>query len=95
MSAVAAIAVPKSVSPTVQRFKDALRRHPTAIAGAVVLLLMVLVAVFAAFLGTVDPQALSPIKRMRGSNSVYDRSTTRLTSTYTAENSSVTPWMIG
>jgi len=65
MSAVAAIAVPKSVSPTVQRFKDALRRHPTAIAGAVVLLLMVLVAVFAAFLGTVDPQALSPIRRLR------------------------------
>ena len=65
MSAVAAIAVPKSVSPTVQRFKDALRRHPTAIAGAIVLLLMVLVAVFAAFLGTVDPQALSPIRRLR------------------------------
>src|SRR5512140_13585 len=66
MAAAIDIAVaPKSVSPTVQRFKDALRRHPTAIAGAIVLLLMVLVAVFAAFLGTIDPQALSPIRRLR------------------------------
>ena len=66
MSATAAIATaPKSASPTVQWFKDALRRHPTAIAGAIVLLLMVLVAVFAAFLGTTDPQALSPIRRLR------------------------------
>jgi peptide/nickel transport system permease protein len=66
MAAVAqAIAAPKSVSPTIQRFKDALRRHPTAIAGAIVLLLMMLVAIFAAWLGTVDPQALSPIRRLR------------------------------
>jgi len=64
MSAVV-LPAPKSVSPTVARFKDALRRHPTAIAGAVVLLVMVLVAIFAPWLGTVDPQALSPIKRMR------------------------------
>jgi peptide/nickel transport system permease protein len=66
MAAVAStVAAPKSVSPTVKRFKDALRRHPTAIAGAVVLLLMVLVAIFAAYLGTTDPQALSPIRRLR------------------------------
>ena len=57
MAAVAqSIAAPKSVSPTVQRFKDALRRHPTAIAGAIVLLLMMLVAIFAAWLGTIDPR---------------------------------------
>jgi peptide/nickel transport system permease protein len=42
-----------------------LRRHPTAIAGGIVLLLMVLVAVFAPLLGTADPLALSPIKRLR------------------------------
>ena len=66
MAAVAqAVAAPKSVSPTIQRFKDALRRHPTAIAGAIVLLLMVLVAIFAGWLGTIDPQALSPIRRLR------------------------------
>jgi peptide/nickel transport system permease protein len=46
-------------------FKEALRRHPTAIGGAVVLLLMVLIAIFAAWLGTIDPQALSPIRRLR------------------------------
>jgi len=66
MAAIAeAIAAPKSVSPTIQRFKDALRRHPTAIAGAIVLVLMMLVAIFAAWLGTIDPQALSPIRRLR------------------------------
>jgi peptide/nickel transport system permease protein len=55
----------------VARFRDALRRHPTAIAGAIVLLLMVLIAILAAFLGTTDPQALSPIKRMRPVSSEY------------------------
>jgi peptide/nickel transport system permease protein len=63
--AAVVLPAPRSVSPTVARFKDALRRHPTAIAGAIVLLLMVLVAIFAPWLGTTDPQALSPIKRMR------------------------------
>jgi len=70
MSAVALPAT-KSVSPNVARFKDALRRHPTAIAGAIVLLLMVLIAVFAPLLGTVDPLALSPIKRMRPVSGEY------------------------
>jgi len=66
MAAVAqAVALPKSDSPTVRKFKDALRRHPTAIAGAIVLLLMVLVAIFAPWLGTIDPQALSPIRRLK------------------------------
>jgi len=64
MSAVA-ITAPKSVSPTWQRFRDAFRRHPTAIIGGVVLLLMVLIAVFAPWLGTVDPQAVSPIRRLK------------------------------
>ncbi|MSP96400.1 MAG: ABC transporter permease [Betaproteobacteria bacterium] len=66
MSAVAAgLALPRSVSPTWVRFKDALRRHPTAILGAVVLLLMMLAAICAPWLGTVDPQALSLIKRLK------------------------------
>jgi peptide/nickel transport system permease protein len=64
MSAVA-IAAPKSVSPTWRRFKDAFRRHPTAIIGGVVLLAMILVAIFAPWLGTVDPQAVMPVKRLR------------------------------
>ncbi len=49
--AAVAIAAPKSVSPTVQWLRDALRRHPTAIAGAIVLLLMVLIAIFAPVAG--------------------------------------------
>jgi peptide/nickel transport system permease protein len=56
--------VPKPASPTWQRFRDAFRRHPTAIAGAIVLLLMVLIAIAAPWLGTVDPLAVSPIRRL-------------------------------
>jgi peptide/nickel transport system permease protein len=64
MSAIA-LDTPKSVSPTWQRFRDALRRHPTAIIGGAVLLAMMLLALLAPWLGTVDPQAVTPIKRLR------------------------------
>ena len=56
---------PVSVSPTLHQFRDAFRRHPTAIVGGVVLLLMILCAVLAPWLGTVDPQAVTPIKRLK------------------------------
>jgi peptide/nickel transport system permease protein len=61
------IAIPasRSVSPTWRRFKEAFRRHPTAIAGALVLTAMIVVAVFAPWLGTIDPQLVSPIRRLR------------------------------
>jgi peptide/nickel transport system permease protein len=66
MAAVAeSIPAARSVSPTLARFKDALRRHPTAIFGAVVLLAMIAIALAAPWLGTVDPQAMSPVKRLR------------------------------
>ena len=65
MTAIAFDSTPKSVSPTARFFRDALRRHPTAIAGGVVLLLMILLAVFAPWLGTIDPQALAPIRRLK------------------------------
>jgi peptide/nickel transport system permease protein len=65
MSALAIEGPSKSVSPTWQRFKDAFRRHPTAIVGGVVLLAMILIAVFAPWLGTIDPQAVSPIRRLK------------------------------
>jgi peptide/nickel transport system permease protein len=66
MAAVAdALPAARSLSPTWDRFKDALRRHPTAIFGAVVLLAMIAVAIAAPLLGTVDPQAMSPVKRLR------------------------------
>jgi peptide/nickel transport system permease protein len=41
------------------------RRHPTIVAGGGLLLGMVLLAVFAPYLGTVDPQALAPIDRLK------------------------------
>ena len=56
---------PRSVSPTWRRLKDALRRHPTAIVGAAVLTMMILIAIFAPWLGTIDPQAVSPIRRLK------------------------------
>jgi peptide/nickel transport system permease protein len=66
MAAVAdALPVVRSASPTWGRFKEALRRHPTAIFGAVVLLAMIAIAIAAPWLGTVDPQAMSPVKRLR------------------------------
>jgi peptide/nickel transport system permease protein len=67
------VAAPAQVSrsPTLLRVRDALRRHPTAILGAVVLLLLILMAVLAPLLGTVDPQAISPIRRLRQPSETY------------------------
>jgi peptide/nickel transport system permease protein len=64
---MSAIAIPaaRSVSPTWRRFKEAFRRHPTAIAGALVLTAMIVVAVFAPWLGTTDPQLVAPIRRLK------------------------------
>ena len=47
------------------RLRTYLRRHPTMVGGGVLLGLMALIAIFAPYLGTVDPQALSPIRRLR------------------------------
>ena len=59
------IASAKSVSPTWQRFRDAFRRHPMAIVGGVILAMMIVIAVLAPYLATVDPQAVSPVKRLK------------------------------
>jgi peptide/nickel transport system permease protein len=42
-----------------------IRRHPTIIIGGALLTMMAFMAIFAPYLGTVDPQALSPIRRLR------------------------------
>ena len=63
--AAVAIDTPKPLSPTWRNFREALRRHPTAIAGGVVLLLMILAAFLAPWLATVDPQAVAPVKRLK------------------------------
>lgn len=47
------------------------RRHPTIAAGGVLLGLMVLMAVLAPYLGTTDPQAIAPIKRLRWPSAAY------------------------
>jgi peptide/nickel transport system permease protein len=67
------VAAPSQVSrsPTWLRVREALRRHPTAILGAVVLLLLILMAALAPWLGTVDPQAISPIRRLRQPSETY------------------------
>ena len=54
-----------------RRLGAALRRHPTAIAGGIVLVVMVLVAVLAPWLGTVDPLTVSPVKRLKPPSAQY------------------------
>ncbi len=72
MAAVAdSIARPASRSPTSAPIKDALRRHPTAILGAIVLLALIAMAILAPYLGTIDPQAISPIRRLRKPSEQY------------------------
>ena len=46
-------------------------RYPTMAIGGAILVLIVLVAVFAPFLGTVDPTALAPAKRLRAPSETY------------------------
>ncbi len=60
-------------APTTRRsgLRTYVRRHPTIIVGAVLLTMMGLMAIFAPYLGTVDPQALSPIRRLRWPSAQY------------------------
>jgi peptide/nickel transport system permease protein len=46
-------------------FLGFLRRHPTIAAGGALLTAMLMMAVFAPYLGTVDPTALAPARRLR------------------------------
>jgi peptide/nickel transport system permease protein len=52
------------MSPTWKRFRDAFRRHPTALVGGAILIAMVAIAIFAPWLGTVDPMAVFPSQRL-------------------------------
>ena len=71
MSAISIDSAPKPVASTWQFIRDAFRRHPTAIIGAAVLLIMIAIAVFAPWLGTVDPQAVSPIRRLKQPSAAF------------------------
>jgi peptide/nickel transport system permease protein len=44
---------------------EAIARHPTVVVGALILFATVWIALLAPYLGTVDPQAVSPVKRLR------------------------------
>ena len=46
-------------------------RHPTIVIGGVLVAIMVFIAVFAPFLGTVDPTALAPARRTREPSAQY------------------------
>ena len=48
-----------------------LRNHPTVAIGGTLLLLLVLVGIFAPYLGTVDPTALAPARRTRAPSAAY------------------------
>ena len=65
------IALPAPAVPRERRVRRYIRRHPTIIVGGALLLVMIAMAVFAPYLGTSDPQALSPIRRLRWPSAQY------------------------
>jgi peptide/nickel transport system permease protein len=54
-----------------QGLREILRRHPTVVVGSLILFAMALMAVLAPWLGTIDPQAVSPIRRLRFPQAAY------------------------
>jgi peptide/nickel transport system permease protein len=64
-------AAPLEVAPNRGMVRDALRRHPTMIIGLILLGAMVLMAIFAPYFGTIDPQDLSPLRRLRQPSDLY------------------------
>jgi peptide/nickel transport system permease protein len=65
------IPLPAPAVPRERRVRRYIRRHPTIIVGGALLLMMIVMAIFAPYLGTSDPQALSPIKRLRWPSELY------------------------
>src|SRR5437588_11345140 len=65
------IALPRASPTRAHRIRRYIRRHPTIVAGGALLSLMIAMAVFAPWLGTVDPQALSPVKRLKWPSDQY------------------------
>ena len=59
------------VSARQSRLWRHVRRHPTIVIGGVLLALMLAMAVFAPWLGTVDPQALAPVRRLKWPSATY------------------------
>jgi len=72
-SFVAAQVLPDVLPPVRERGRVMLfiYRNPTMALGGILLALMVLIAIFAPLLGTVDPTALAPAKRTRPPSALY------------------------
>jgi peptide/nickel transport system permease protein len=68
-----AIPLPDVLPPRKRRGKVALfiHRHPSIAIGGFLVALIVAIAIFAPWLGTVDPTALAPAKRTRPPSSIY------------------------
>ena len=65
--------LPDVLPPVKQRGRMAtfVHRNPTIVGGGVLMLVMILIAILAPFLGTVDPTALAPVKRLRPPSAQY------------------------
>ncbi|MGY4496257.1 hypothetical protein ACVWYH_000184 [Bradyrhizobium sp. GM24.11] len=65
--------LPEILRPVIIRrgFIGFLRGHPTVAIGGALLLALVLIAIFAPYLGTVDPTALAPAKRTRAPSAAF------------------------
>ena len=65
--------VPAEIAPVVQRLRlgETARRHPTVMIGVLLLLAMAAMALLAPYLGTVDPVAVAPVKRLRPPSELY------------------------
>jgi len=70
---VAAPTLADVLPPVKQRGRAAtfVRRNPTIVVGGSLLVIMVLIAIFAPYLGTVDPTALAPAKRTRAPSAQF------------------------
>ena len=53
------------------RVRTFIRRHPTIAVGGVLLGAMIFIAIFAPWLGTTDPTAIAPAKRIRDPSALY------------------------
>jgi peptide/nickel transport system permease protein len=64
---------PAEIAPVVQRhwLGETARRHPTVMIGVMLLLAMAAMALLAPYLGTVDPVAVAPVKRLRPPSELY------------------------
>jgi peptide/nickel transport system permease protein len=69
----AAPVLPDVLPPVKQRGPVAtfIRRNPTIVGGGTLMAIMILIAILAPYLGTVDPTALAPVKRLRPPSAQY------------------------